>query len=336
MRILYSVQATGNGHISRAIELLPHLKQYGEVDVFLSGSNCALSMPGGTMYRSKGISLFYNDHGGLDYWKTLTNLKPYRAYKEAQDLPLRKYEAVINDFEPITSIACNLQNKFSVGFGHQASFQFEDVPMPFSFNPAGKLVLKHYARASKYIGLHFSQYNNGIYTPILNSRIHELNKLDYEPLRRLKQYGLAVVYLPSYDPICVANLLNRHREFHFKIYSPITSNKYPSFSNGEIIRPDKGRFMKDLIHSQIVITNAGFETPAEALALNKRLMVIPIKGQYEQLCNAEALKGFGVPVFKTLQQLTDNFSSVLLQEPQKKLNLYDTTADIVKKVMKHF
>jgi len=38
MKILYAVQATGNGHIARAIEMMPHLQKYGEVDVFLSGS----------------------------------------------------------------------------------------------------------------------------------------------------------------------------------------------------------------------------------------------------------------------------------------------------------
>ena len=34
MKIFYAVQATGNGHISRAVELLPYLQQYGQVDVF--------------------------------------------------------------------------------------------------------------------------------------------------------------------------------------------------------------------------------------------------------------------------------------------------------------
>ena len=36
MKIFYAVQATGNGHISRAIEILPYLRKYGEVDIFLS------------------------------------------------------------------------------------------------------------------------------------------------------------------------------------------------------------------------------------------------------------------------------------------------------------
>ena len=50
-----------------------------------------------------------------------------------------------------------------------------------------------------------------------------------------------------------------------------------------------------------VLCGAGFETPAEALFMKKKLMVIPMKGQYEQHCNAAALKEMGVPVIKSLK-----------------------------------
>lgn len=63
MKILYSVQATGNGHISRAMELMPFLQQYGEVDVFLSGSNSNLQPDLPVKFRSNGLSLFYVNTG---------------------------------------------------------------------------------------------------------------------------------------------------------------------------------------------------------------------------------------------------------------------------------
>jgi len=44
--------------------------------------------------------------------------------------------------------------------------------------------------------------------------------------------------------------------------------------------------------------------------LGKPLIVIPIQGQYEQLCNAAALEEFNVTV---LQRLDLNFSSILLK-----------------------
>ena len=59
LQILYSVQATGNGHISRASEVYPYLSKYGNVDVLLSGSNCNLPVNMPVKYRLPGISLFY-------------------------------------------------------------------------------------------------------------------------------------------------------------------------------------------------------------------------------------------------------------------------------------
>ena len=70
MKILYAVQATGNGHISRAMELLPYLNEYGEVDIFLSGANSSLDFNFPIKYRSKGLSLYYTCKGKLDYTKT--------------------------------------------------------------------------------------------------------------------------------------------------------------------------------------------------------------------------------------------------------------------------
>ena len=57
MKILYAVQATGNGHISRAMELLPYLNEYGNTDIFLSGDNSNLAFDVPVKYRSKGLSL---------------------------------------------------------------------------------------------------------------------------------------------------------------------------------------------------------------------------------------------------------------------------------------
>ena len=71
MKIFYAVQATGNGHISRAMEILPHLKQYGEVDLFLSGANSTLQLDAPVKYRSKGVCFFYSNSGGLNYFQTV-------------------------------------------------------------------------------------------------------------------------------------------------------------------------------------------------------------------------------------------------------------------------
>jgi len=142
MKILYAVQATGNGHISRAIQLMPYLEQYGEVDIFLSGNNCHLQSQLPVKYRSKGLSLFYGNKGGLDYLKMWKELSLKRIWNEAKELPVEKYDLVINDFESITSLACKLKKKKSIQFGHQASFQSSLTPRPKKKDLFGEISLK--------------------------------------------------------------------------------------------------------------------------------------------------------------------------------------------------
>ena len=98
MKIFYAVQATGNGHVSRAMEILPYLNKYGDVDIFLSGTNAQLGMGLPVVYRSKGLSLDYNKKGELDYWKIAKKLKPLMLVKDAIKLPLHEYDLILNDF----------------------------------------------------------------------------------------------------------------------------------------------------------------------------------------------------------------------------------------------
>ncbi len=155
MKIFYAIQATGNGHISRAMELLPHLQQYGTVDIFLSGANSNLALDAPIKFRSKGLSLFYNCTGGLDYWQMVKGYQPLRLRKEIQELPVEQYDLVINDFEHITSAACAKKKIPSINFGHQASFQSSHTPRPVKKSVAGEWVLKNYAKATHYVGLTF-------------------------------------------------------------------------------------------------------------------------------------------------------------------------------------
>jgi uncharacterized protein (TIGR00661 family) len=54
--------------------------------------------------------------------------------------------------------------------------------------------------------------------------------------------------------------------------------------------------------SKGVLCGAGFETPAEALYMQKKLLIVPMKGQYEQQCNAAALEEMGIPIIKSLKE----------------------------------
>ena len=286
MKIFYAVQATGNGHISRAIQLLPHLRNYGKVDVFLSGSNATLKNNLPVAYRSKGISLFYSAGGGLDYMRMWRENSLLRARKEAKDLPLEKYDLILNDFEFITAQACSIKGLPSMQFGHQASFISPHTPRPQKRDFFGELLLKKYAPAQHYLGLHFRKYDSFIFPPVIKDVFVNANPTDQ---------GHITVYLSAYHKDCLEHHFKAlpHLQFHWFLPGITVAS-----TNANITYFPVGNdaFNESLIHCHGIITGAGFETPAEALYLSKRLMCIPIRGQYEQLCNAAALKQMGVTI----------------------------------------
>ncbi|MDF2187246.1 glycosyltransferase family protein [Paraflavitalea sp. CAU 1676] len=294
MKILYALQATGNGHISRAMELLPFLQNYGTVDLFLSGANSTLPLDAPVKYRSQGLSLFYTCKGSLDYWKLTRSISPFRMMKEARDLPVEKYDLVLNDFECITSIACAKKKVPSVNFGHQASFLSPKTPRPEKPSKVGEWVLQNYAKASQYIGLHFESYDDFIYSPVIKTEI-----LQAEPTND----GHITVYLPSYCDNELMALLAPFKDHRFEVFSRQT--KAPRTEGNITLTPvNKENFNQSLISCHGIICGAGFETPAEAIHLRKKMIAIPIQGQYEQQCNAAALKKIGI---KTLDKLDDDF-----------------------------
>jgi uncharacterized protein (TIGR00661 family) len=65
---------------------------------------------------------------------------------------------------------------------------------------------------------------------------------------------------------------------------------------------NKEEFAASMTSAKGILCGAGFETPAEALYLKKKLLVVPMKSQYEQHCNAAALKRLGVPVIKKMKK----------------------------------
>ncbi len=82
--------------------------------------------------------------------------------------------------------------------------------------------------------------------------------------------------------------------------------------------------------SQGVLCGAGFETPAEALFLKKKLMVIPMKNQYEQHCNAAALNSIGVPVLQRLRKkYIPEIENWIKDERKVKVDYPDETEKII-------
>lgn len=323
MKILYAIQGTGNGHVSRAHDIIPELTKYATVDLLLSGNQCDINLPWPIKYRFKGLSFVFGKNGGINIFKTIININLLRLVKEILKVPVHKYDLVLNDFEPVTAWACNLRLVKCVAISHQYAVTHPQAAKPAKTDITGKLILKYYAPAHQHYGFHFTAIDNNIFTPVIRSDIQNA-----QPTNK----GHYTVYLPSVGDEKIVRLLKNYPDIEWQVFSKHA--KKPKKTDNIYIEPvNKQRFANSLISCCGIICNAGFETPAEALYLGKKLLVVPMRGQYEQACNAAQLKQLGVLTTNNLFTNSNIINNLIELQTAVKQNYINNTNYIINKII---
>jgi len=317
---LYAIQGTGNGHLSRAKDIIPLLQQQGKLDILISGTQADIDLLYTIAYRFKGLSFIFGKKGGVNIIETYKKANLKRLFKEISSLPVEKYDVIINDFEPVSAWACYMKNKDCISLSHQSAVLNKNAPQPKIIDLAGKSILKKYAPSTVQYGFHFKTYDSNIFTPVIRKEVREMR------IENRKHY---TVYLPAYDDERIIKVLREFKNTEWKVFSK--HNKKPLKQKNISIYPiNNEAFIKSIASAEGILCGAGFETPAEALFMQKKLMVIPMKGQYEQQCNAAALKQMGVPVIKSLKlKHADKINTWLQSDKKIAVNYPDITASII-------
>jgi uncharacterized protein (TIGR00661 family) len=311
--------------MSRAREIIPLLEKHGEVDVLISGTQADVTLQQSIKYSLHGFSFIFGKKGGVDHWETWKTMNLPRFIKNIKEIPLNDYNLVINDFEPVTAWACKIAKKESVGLSHQASFQSSLVPKPKSIDWA-QLILKHYAPATHYLGFHFERYDDFIYTPVIRAEIRSLITTNL---------GHYTVYLPAIDEKFLLPIL-KQVPVQWEVFSKHTSINYID-ANVKVSCINNEEFNKSLASCEGLLTGGGFESPAEALFLGKKILVAPMKYQYEQQCNAFALKKLGFPViWGSNKNWLPLIKEWVANDQSHSLKFPDETAQIVNSVVKQY
>ena len=292
MKILYAIQGTGNGHLSRARDIVPILQKKGNVDILVSGIQADVSLPFPIKYRLKGLSFVFGKNGGVDIVSTYLKMDTRELLKDIEKIPIDEYDLIINDFEPVTAWACKQKGLQCIALSHQSAVLAKKAPKPKKKDPLGKTVLKYYAPSTSQYGFHFSKFDKNIFTPVIRQEIRDLKPVN--------GYHYTV-YLPAYDDERLLENLKKFKGVQWDVFSK-HNTKIIKEANVTIQPINNETFLKSLATCTGVLCGAGFETPAEALFLKKKLLVIPMKTQYEQQCNAAALAAMGVPVIKSLKK----------------------------------
>ncbi len=282
MKLLYGIQGTGNGHISRSTRIIDCLQKQGvEVDVIFSGRDVKNRYDSDIIKSPrffKGFTFKVN-RGGIQFFKTIKHLSLSSFYRDVQNFDASSYDIVITDFEPVSAWVAKVHKKHCIGIGHQYAF-LHDIPMDRK-NPLSKWILRFFAPADISIGMHWCHFNRPIVPPVIPEGIDRPGST--------KDHTLVLVYLPFEDRLQVRDLLLSFKDITFSVYAGEKGEK-GSREHNIVWHPfSKAEFYNDLARCSGVICNAGFELPSEALSLGKKILVKPVKGQFEQVSNAMAL-----------------------------------------------
>lgn len=291
MKVLYAIQGTGNGHISRAKEIVPRLGAFSEFDLLISGRQFEVNPDFEPRFSLNGLSLHYTRNGGIDFVATFRKNSFRNFLHEVKSLPVEEYDLVINDFEPVSAWACRMKGVPCISLSHQASFLDKSVPKASRFFHPAELILRFFAPAKDRFGFHFKAYGEQVFGPLIRSDIRALQPADH---------GHYLVYLPAYSPVKLLRILRSFSSCRFEVFSR-GLDKTRQCGHVQFHPIGSSNFEEKLRTSAGVICSAGFELPSESLFLGKKLLVIPIKGQYEQACNARGLKDLGVAVISELR-----------------------------------
>lgn len=282
MKILYGVQATGNGHITRARIMARALAREGiQVDWVFSGRK-----PGdffdmeifGDYRLFRGLT-FVTRHGKVNYPRTLLQSNLWQLTRDIRQLDASCYPLVISDFEPVTAWAARRAGKPVLGISHQSAF-LHPVPK-VDDNLITRLFMRYFAPVTQPAGVHWHHFGQPILPPLVESGGRPL------PVRA----DHILVYLPFASLSDFVPVLEQVPEVQFHVFHQ--ESLATTAPNIHLHPFSREAFQDRLQQVGGVICSAGFELPSEAIQLGKKLLVQPVVGQMEQQSNALALQQLG-------------------------------------------
>lgn len=303
MRVLFLVQSEGRGHLSQAIALASILRKYGiELSGVIVGKNSNRVLPAyfikrihAEIHQLNSFSFVYDsEKKGIRIWDTLIqNMRCFPAYlssvrKLHEVIKDKKPDVIINFYEPLVALhflmypLCSIQ-RISVGHQYLTLHKNYIFPDGYFFN---KLFFKLYTRftalgSKKLLALSSDLFVDErkilVVPPILRSELSYYRQPESHPII------LAYVVSPGFVSE-IQELAKRFPEYHFLVFSDLPGENLVNLTHH---LPDDRIFLYYLHRCEFYLSTAGFESVCEALYLQKKIFLVPVKGHFEQMSNAE-------------------------------------------------
>lgn len=322
-RIIYAVAGEGFGHSSRSHLIGQRLLDAGH-DVIFAGANKSLTYLrenfGGRVKEIFGLVFDYKD-GRVSTTKTvLTNIWRYaknirinnRLYNKCFDK--FRPDLVITDFEPF-SVWWAFRHRvpfFSIDHQHMLTHCRLEHPQSYKMDKLKACVVTraYYYRATCYVVINFfkapvKKDSVVVAPPVIRPQVEALKPTNG------RHITIYTTYADNEESLRKTLHSFAHQEFF--VYG---FNKYSRDGNITFKERSTEGFLNDLASSRGLIASAGFSSISECMYLKKKMCLLPIAGQYEQIINAHYVEKLGLGISRNeLNEQTVNDFLAELDKP---------------------
>lgn len=319
-RIIYGVAGEGFGHSSRSHLIGQRLISQGhEVKFCASGKSLAyLSRYFGNKVKEiSGLSFVYNNGSVAPFRTAKKNLMDYPVTRTRNTRVYEQHfesfdpDIILSDFEPFSAWWAWRNNVPYLSLDHEhllTHFKLEHNYRDWFSRMTAEIVTKcYYIEAQKYLTLNFFKVPSKSRSAMIVPPVVRPAVLDNSPTE-----GRHVLFY-STDASArekLVKILNCFTSQEFVIYG---FNQNSQEGNCIFKETSTEGFLHDLASCRGVIATAGFSLLSECLHYRKRMLLLPVLGQYEQMVNAYYYEklGLGFTSKKLDREVLGKFLEVL-------------------------
>jgi uncharacterized protein (TIGR00661 family) len=321
-RIIYGVAGEGYGHSTRSHVIAQRLLECGH-DLMLAGSNKSLTYLreyfGDKVQEVFGLQFEIIDGRVAPFGTVMKNLRQYREMKRInrelyeEHFEKHKPDLVISDFEPFCAWWAWRKDIPYVSLDNEHLLThcrlMHEPRNLWARIKAEAVTRSYYVGARAYVVLSFfdapvKRRNVLVVPPVIRQPVMDMKPTDGNHI---------VVYSTAgHNSEDVARLLNTFggQEFHVYGYGRTDTVGCCAFKP----RSTEG-FLADVACSKGVVASAGFSLLSECMHFRKKILVMPLEGQYEQMINADYVEALGLGVKSW--QLDEHSLVRLIMETEK-------------------
>jgi uncharacterized protein (TIGR00661 family) len=315
LRVLFFIQGEGRGHLTQALALAPILREAGHsVEAAFVGANPRRDIPqffrddiGCPVERYDEPGFGHDKNGkGLSLWATVRQnarrLPDLLTSLGTLDDAIRRYrpDVIVNFYSLMGALhtAFRRHRVPVVAVGHQFMFHHPVYPWPDerALDRIGAKLYTHVVAmgAARKLGLSFwdadalaSDPRLRVVPPLLRPGLDA---------RERRDEGFLLVYLLNAGYASdVRSWSEAHPDVPVHVFCE-DPDRFESTDSLTFHALSGARFLDHMARCCGLVCTAGFESVCEAMYLGKPALMVPVKGHFEQFCNARdaAQHGAGI------------------------------------------